>query len=107
MTDIEIAQKVTAKHIREVAKKLTISEEKLEYYGNVKAKLPLDLIDEETAKKSNLILVTAITPTPAGEGKTTTSIGLSDGLNHIRTCFWNERWRCRWWMESSNSHGRY
>jgi formate--tetrahydrofolate ligase len=83
MTDIEIAQKVTAKHIREVAKKLTISEEKLEYYGNVKAKLPLDLIDEETANKSNLILVTAITPTPAGEGKTTTSIGLSDGLNHV------------------------
>ena len=83
MTDIEIAQKVAAKHIREVAKKLTISEEKLEYYGNEKAKLPLDLIDEETANKSNLILVTAITPTPAGEGKTTTSIGLSDGLNHI------------------------
>ena len=83
MTDIEIAQKVTAEHIREVAKKLNITEELLEYYGNEKAKLPLKLIDEEKVEKSNLILVTAITPTPAGEGKTTTSIGLSDGLNHI------------------------
>ena len=83
MTDIEIAQKVTAKHIREVAKKLSIQEESLEYYGNEKAKLPLDLINDNAINQSNLILVTAITPTPAGEGKTTTSIGLSDGLNHI------------------------
>tara|TARA_B110000046_G_scaffold48975_1_gene54446 strand:+ start:3116 stop:4783 length:1668 start_codon:yes stop_codon:yes gene_type:complete len=83
MTDIEIAQKVTAKHIREVAQTLNIQEENLEYYGNEKAKLPLRLINEKNIDKSNLILVTAITPTPAGEGKTTTSIGLSDGLNHI------------------------
>ncbi|MFT6166167.1 MAG: formate--tetrahydrofolate ligase [Vicingaceae bacterium] len=83
MTDIEIAQKVTAKHIREIAKKLNIQEENLEYYGNEKAKLPLSLVDEKNIDQSNLILVTAITPTPAGEGKTTTSIGLSDGLNHI------------------------
>ncbi|PWH84986.1 formate--tetrahydrofolate ligase [Brumimicrobium oceani] len=83
MTDIEIAQRVTAKHIREVAAKLEITEDKLEYYGNEKAKLPLDLIDEEKVDKSNLILVTAITPTPAGEGKTTNVIGLSDGLNLI------------------------
>lgn len=83
MTDIEIAQKVTAKHIREVAKKLQITEEHLEYYGNEKAKLPLELINEEKVNKSNLILVTAITPTPAGEGKTTNVIGLSDGLNLI------------------------
>ena len=83
MTDIEIAQKVTAEHIREVAKKLNIREESLEYYGNEKAKLPLNLIDEENVTKGNLILVTAITPTPAGEGKTTVSIGLNDGLNHI------------------------
>ena len=83
MTDIEIAQKVTAKHIREVAKKLSIQEESLEYYGNEKAKLPLDLINDNAINQSNLILVTAITPTPAGEGKTTTSIGLSDGLNQI------------------------
>ena len=83
MTDIEIAQKVTAKHIREVANKLSIQEESLEYYGNEKAKLPLSLVNEKSIDQSNLILVTAITPTPAGEGKTTTSIGLSDGLNHI------------------------
>ena len=83
MTDIEIAQKVTGEHIQEVAKKLDITEENLEYYGTKKAKLPLDLIDEQHTRKSNLILVTAITPTPAGEGKTTTSIGLNDGLNHI------------------------
>jgi len=83
MTDIQIAQKVKAKHIRAVAEKLDIKEVHLEYYGNEKAKLPLGLIDEEHVSKSNLILVTAITPTPAGEGKTTTSIGLSDGLTHI------------------------
>jgi len=83
MTDLEIAQKVKAKHIRDIAKKLNIKEAHLEYYGNEKAKLPLSLIDEKKVGKSNLILVTAITPTPAGEGKTTTSIGLSDGLNNI------------------------
>ncbi len=83
MTDLEIAHKVDAAHIREVAKKVEVSEEFLEYYGNEKAKLPLDLIDEKKVSNSNLILVTAITPTPAGEGKTTTSIGLSDGLNQI------------------------
>jgi len=83
MTDLQITQQVTAKHIRDIAKKINVSEEHLEYYGNQKAKLPLDLIDEVKVSKSNLILVTAITPTPAGEGKTTTSIGLSDGLNHI------------------------
>jgi formate--tetrahydrofolate ligase len=83
MTDLEIAQKVTVKHIREVAKKLDVKEHNLEYYGNDKAKLPLELIDEEKVSKGTLILVTAITPTPAGEGKTTVSIGLNDGLNHI------------------------
>jgi formate--tetrahydrofolate ligase len=83
MTDIEIAQKVQGEHIRDVAKKVGIQEEHLEYYGNEKAKLPLGLIDEKKVSQSNLILVTAITPTPAGEGKTTVSIGLNDGLNHI------------------------
>jgi len=83
MTDIEIAQKVTAKHIREIAEKLEITEDNLEYYGREKAKLPLELIDDKKVEENNLVLVTAITPTPAGEGKTTTSIGLSDGLNYI------------------------
>lgn len=83
MTDIAIAQQVTAQHIRTIAEKLNVNEEQLEYYGREKAKLPLDLIDEKRVADGNLVLVTAITPTPAGEGKTTTSIGLSDGLNHI------------------------
>lgn len=83
MTDIEIAQKVKAQHIREIAKKLQIKEESLEYYGKEKAKLPLDLLNDEIVNNGNLILVTAITPTPAGEGKTTVSIGLNDGLNRI------------------------
>ncbi|WP_084647810.1 formate--tetrahydrofolate ligase [Gelidibacter mesophilus] len=81
MTEIQIAHSVTPKHIREIAAKLAIPEDKLEYYGNDKAKLPLDLIDEEKVKANTLILVTAITPTQPGEGKTTTSIGLVDALN--------------------------
>lgn len=76
-------QQRPAKHIRSIAEKLDIQEEQLEYYGSEKAKLPLDLIKEDDVDAGNLVLVTAITPTPAGEGKTTTSIGLSDGLNHI------------------------
>lgn len=81
MTEIQIAQSVTPKHIKEIATILEIPEEKLEYYGNDKAKIPLDLIDEEKVKENNLILVTAISPTPPGEGKTTTTIGLVDALN--------------------------
>lgn len=83
LSDIEIAQNASIKHIKEIAANLYISNDDLEYYGKYKAKLPLKLIDEEKIAKSNLILVTAITPTPAGEGKTTTSVGLADGLNKI------------------------
>ena len=83
MTDLQIAQSVTPEHIRDIASKLEIPEDQLEYYGSNKAKLPLSLIDPDSLGKKNLILVTAITPTPAGEGKTTVSIGLGDGLNHI------------------------
>ncbi len=82
-SDLEIAQEAELMHIREIAAKLGISEDDLEMYGKHKAKLPLDLIDEERLQHNNLILVTAITPTPAGEGKTTTSIGLTEGLNKI------------------------
>ncbi|MBS9768043.1 MAG: formate--tetrahydrofolate ligase [Flavobacteriaceae bacterium] len=82
-TDIQIAQEATMQPIKDIAKKLNIGEDDLELYGKWKAKLPLALIDEEKAKKSKLVLVTAITPTPAGEGKTTTSIGLTMGLNRI------------------------
>lgn len=83
MTDIEITQKVNGSQISDIAKKIGISADILEYYGKMKAKLPLSLIDTEKVDHSNLILVTAITPTPAGEGKTTVSIGLNDGLNKI------------------------
>ena len=83
MTDLEIAQKAQMLPIREVAKKLNISEDDLDPYGKYKAKLPLYLINAEKMKHSKLVLVTAITPTPAGEGKTTVSIGLTEGLNKI------------------------
>lgn len=69
--------------VTEIAAQLNIPEDSLNSFGKYKAKLPLNLIDEEKVKKSNLILVSAISPTPAGEGKTTVSIGLSQGLNKI------------------------
>lgn len=81
--DIEIAQQATLQDIGAIAAKLGVPEGSLERYGNSKAKLPLSLIDAEKARRSNLILVTAISPTPAGEGKTTVSIGLSQGLQKI------------------------
>ncbi|WMX16484.1 formate--tetrahydrofolate ligase [Aureispira sp. CCB-E] len=83
LTDIEIAQNNEMSHIKQVAEKLNIQEDDLEYYGKYKAKLPLSLIDDAKVANGNLILVTAMTPTPAGEGKTTTSIGLTEGLNKI------------------------
>jgi len=82
-TDIDIAQKNKMIHINEIATKLDIDHDDLELYGKYKAKLPLSLIDEKKVAKNNLVLVTALTPTPAGEGKTTTSIGLTEGLNRI------------------------
>ena len=83
MTDIDIARKVELKHIREIAKRLHLKEDDLEMYGKYKAKIPLSFIDIEATKKKRLVLVTAISPTPAGEGKTTISIGLTEGLNRI------------------------
>ena len=83
LSDIEIAQKTELQPIVEIAHKLGIKEDDLELYGKYKAKLPLDLIDEKKIEKNNLVLVTALTPTPAGEGKTTVSIGLTEGLNKI------------------------
>jgi formate--tetrahydrofolate ligase len=81
--DIEIAQEARIRHISEIAEILGIPTGELEMYGKYKAKIPLHFIDEEKLKKAKLILVTAITPTPAGEGKTTTSIGLAQALNRI------------------------
>jgi formate--tetrahydrofolate ligase len=82
-SDLEIAQKAHLKPIADIARHLGIDPEVIEPYGRNKAKLPLNLIDDAKAAKSKLILVTALSPTPAGEGKTTTSIGLNEGLNKI------------------------
>lgn len=83
LTDIEIAQAAEIRPIQQIADKLNIHEDHLEQYGKYKAKLSLSLLDKNKIAQSNLILVTAITPTPAGEGKTTTSIGLTEGMNKI------------------------
>jgi formate--tetrahydrofolate ligase len=83
MTDIQIAQAATIRPISTIATNLGLDPLSLEWYGRYKAKLPLDLIDEEKVKQAKLILVSAISPTPAGEGKTTVSIGLAEGLNRI------------------------
>ena len=83
MTDIEIAKSATMKHINEIADILGVEHDDLVHYGKYKAKIPLKYIDREKGRENNLILVSAISPTPAGEGKTTMSIGLSQGLNKI------------------------
>ncbi len=82
-SDIEIARETSLKKIEDIANNIGIPSEEINNYGKYIAKLPLSLIDEEKIKKSNLILVTAITPTKTGIGKTTVSIGLSLGLNKI------------------------
>jgi formate--tetrahydrofolate ligase len=82
-SDLDIAQNAKIDHIKNIASKINIVEDDLQYYGKHKAKLPLNLIDENKIKQSKLILVSAINPTPAGEGKTTVSIGLNEGLNKI------------------------
>ena len=82
-TDIEIAKSIKLNKIKKVAASINIPEDEVLSYGKYIAKIPIDLIDKEKAKKSNLILVTAITPTKAGIGKTTVSIGLALGLNKI------------------------
>ncbi|GAA4275226.1 formate--tetrahydrofolate ligase [Aquimarina gracilis] len=83
MTDLEIAKKVTLKHIDTIANKFGVNPQEIEHYGKYKAKIPLSKININETIKSNLILVSAISPTPAGEGKTTISIGLSEGLNQL------------------------
>lgn len=80
-TDIEIAESITPQNIREIAKKLSIAEEDLFCYGNYIAKVK----PKNSAEKGKLVLVTAINPTPQGEGKTTVAIGLADGLSKNRS----------------------
>lgn len=84
MTDLQIAKEISLKPIGEIAIKLGVNPNDMEMYGKYKAKIPLEAIDKEKGSKSKLILVSAISPTPAGEGKTTMSIGLSEGLNRLK-----------------------
>src|SRR5918999_2324616 len=84
LSDIEIAQKATMQRATELARKLGIPDEAIEPYGHYKAKVSLEYMDSLASRKDGkLILVTAISPTPAGEGKTTTTVGLGDALNKI------------------------
>ncbi len=84
LTDIEIAQSVTPRHILEIAREAGVDEKYVELYGRNKAKIDLSLLaDNQDKPDGKLVLVTAITPTPAGEGKTTTTIGLADGMHRI------------------------
>ncbi len=83
LSDIEIAQQTKMQKITEIAKAAGIDEKYVEQYGNYKAKIDYTLLNETKKENGKLILVTAITPTPAGEGKTTTTIGLADGLKKI------------------------
>jgi formate--tetrahydrofolate ligase len=120
-SDIDIAQAAKLEKITSIAEKLDIPENCLEPYGHYKAKISLDFLKSlEKKEDGKLILVTAISPTPAGEGKTTTSVGLGDALNKIGkksisynkraiswASIWNERWCCWWRYGSSNTNGRY
>lgn len=83
LSDIEIAQQCEMKPITEIAQKASLNEKYIEQYGKYKAKIDLSLLNDTERKNGKLVLVTAITPTPAGEGKTTTTIGLADGLSRI------------------------
>ena len=84
LTDVEIAQSAKMKPISEIAKKVGLEDDDLELYGKYKAKIALEAINRlENNPDGKLILVTAINPTPAGEGKTTTMIGLSQALNKL------------------------
>lgn len=82
LTDLEIAQKAEIKKIKEIAKKINLTEDDIELYGNYKAKINPELLKDKE-EKAKLILVTAINPTPAGEGKSTVTIGLADALNRL------------------------
>ena len=107
-SDIEIARECRLKPIEDIARQVQIPVDELEHYGKYIAKVPESLIDEKKVENSNLILVTAITPTKAGIGKTTVSVGLALGLSYIgkkehrgfertlsRPVFRFERW-CGW-----------
>lgn len=121
MSDIEIARNAKLKDIREVAKDMGLNEEEIESYGKYKAKITENAFKRlDNKENGKLILVTAINPTPLGEGKTTMSIGLADGLRRIgkksilalrepslRTSIWNKRRSNRRRICTNSSNGRY
>ena len=106
-SDIEIAQSVTPREIGEIASKLGLDEKYLERYGSTKAKVDYNLLREENHTAGKLVLVTAINPTPAGEGKTTTTIGLADALTSLgkKPGFRREGRRCRRRLRPGHPHG--
>ena len=119
LTDIEIARATKIKPIGEIAAKLRIPDKDLEHYGHYKAKVSLDFFHSlDNAPTGKLILVTAINPTAAGEGKTTATVGLGDALNRfgkraviclrepsLGPCFGRQRWRGRWWLRAKYPDG--
>ena len=117
LTDIEIAQQNKMEKIQVIADKCGLTPDDIEQYGHYKAKISFDAIKRlENKKDGKLVLVTAITPTPAGEGKSTTTIGLVQALNKIGkkaiasraiigTCVWYQRWRCWRWLCTSCTNG--
>ena len=118
-TDIEIAQETEMLPITEIAKKAGIDSKYLEQYGNYKAKIDYNLLKETDKKDGKLILVTAINPTPAGEGKTTTTVGLADGMQKLgknvmvalravpRTGIWCKGRSCRRRIRTGCADGGY
>lgn len=121
MSDIEIARNAKLKDIREIAKELGLNEEEIESYGKYKAKITESAFKQNNSKENGkLVLVTAINPTPLGEGKTTMSIGLADGLRKIgkksilalrepslRTSIWDKRRSNRRRICTNSTNGRY
>ena len=117
-SDIEIAQECEMRPITEIAAKAGIDDKYLEQYGKYKAKIDYNLLKESDAPNGKLILVTAINPTPAGEGKTTTTVGLADGMQKLGKkvmvalrepslglrC---KRWSSRWRICTGSSDGGY
>ena len=114
-TDIQIAQEAKIVNILEIAKKVGLTEDDIEQYGKYKAKFSSNLYKKiEKRKNGKLILVTAISPTPLGEGKTTMAIAIADGLQKfnisikrtiIRSSIWNKRWSNRWRKSANSSNG--
>ena len=119
-SDIQIAREAKMQPIKDILSKVGVPDENFAFspMGRHIAKINLEYLNTLKEENGKLILVTAITPTPAGEGKTTTSVGLNDGLNKIGkkiyclfkgtkswSIIWNEGWSCWWWLCPSSTNG--